>query len=44
MKIDLTANGVRVNNTIMTPAPTRDAIAEQLKYMLFGTVPQSKES
>lgn len=39
MDIQLTANSVKVNGVKMNPAPSHEAIADQLKYMLFGTVP-----
>lgn len=42
MDIQLNARGVTVNGVPMPVAPSREAIADQLKYMLFGTVPQSK--
>lgn len=42
MKIDITANGVRVNGERMSNPPSKDAIADQLKWMLFGINPEEK--
>lgn len=37
MDIKLTSRGVEVNGHLMAKTPSKKAIADQLKYMLFGT-------
>jgi hypothetical protein len=39
MNIQLTATQTLVNGQAMANEPTKKAIGDQLKYMLFGTVP-----